>query len=103
VSVDLNAGYTHRSGDGTRAAKDATVWTISTGAPVSGAVGFAAELFGFPATSGPAGAPGSVAILAGPTVTIRPDAVIDIGAIIRLRGVQPHAAYGGLVYNFGRF
>ena len=92
VSLDLNVGYTRRSGDGSRAPRDATVWTVSTGGPIAGAVGFAAELFGFPATSGPAGAPGSVAFLAGPVVTIRPWAVVDAGAIIRLHGVQPHAA-----------
>ena len=103
VAVDLNAGYTRRSGDGSRAPKDATVWTVSTGGPIAGAVGFAAELFGFPATSGPAGAPGSVAFLAGPVVTIRPRAVVDAGAIVRLYGVQPHAVYAGFVYNLGRF
>ena len=103
VALDINAGYTRRSGDGTRAPRNATVWTISTGGPIAGLVGFAAEIFGFPATSGPAGAPGSVAVLGGPTVTLRPWVVIDAGVIIRLRGEQPHAIYGGLVYNFGKF
>jgi hypothetical protein len=103
VALDINAGYTRRSGDGTSAPRNATVWTVSTGGPIAGAVGFAAELFGFPATSGVAGAPGSVAFLAGPVVTVRPWAVVDAGLIVRLRGDQPHAAYAGLVYNFGKF
>jgi hypothetical protein len=103
VALDINAGYTRRSGDDSRAPRNATVWTVSTGGPIAGAVGFAAELFGFPATSGPFGAPGSVAFLAGPVVTIRSWAVVDVGAIVRLRGEQPRALYGGLVYNFGKF
>lgn len=103
IALDINAGYTRRSGDGSTTPRNATVWTISTGGPVSGRIGFAAEVFGFPATSGPAGAEGSVAILGGPTFTLRPWAVADAGVIIRLRGEQPHAIYGGLVYNFGKF
>ena len=103
IALDINIGYTRRSGDGTLAPRDATVWTVSTGGPVGGAIGFAAEVFGFPATRGLAGAPASVAVLGGPTVTIRPWAVIDAGVIVRLHGQQPNAVYGGLVYNFGRF
>jgi hypothetical protein len=102
VALDINAGYTRRSGNGARAPRSATVWTVSTGGPIAGAVGFAAEIFGFPATSGPTGAGGSLAVLAGPVITIRPWAVVDVGAIVRLRGEQPHALYGGLVYNFGK-
>ena len=83
--------------------RNSSVWTVSTGGPISGAVGFAAELFGYPATPGPAGAPGSIAVLTGPTFTIRPWAVIDAGAIVRVHGVQPNALYAGLVYNFGKF
>jgi hypothetical protein len=103
VALDINAGYTRRSGDGSVAPRNATVWTVSTGGPIAGPVGFSAEIFGFPSTSGPAGAPGSVALLAGPTATLRPWAVIDGGVIVRLRGEQPHAVYAGLVYNFGKF
>jgi hypothetical protein len=103
VGLDINAGYTRRSGDGSVVPKDVAVWTISSGGPVHGALGFAAELFGFPATSGPAGAPGSVGVLAGPVVTVRPWAVLDAGVIVRLRGEQPNAMYADLVYNFGTF
>lgn len=103
VALDINVGYTRRSGDGTDAPRNATLWTISTGGPLMGSVGFAAEIFGFPGTSGPAGGPASVAMLGGPTLTVRPWAVIDAGVIVRLRGQQPNAVYGGFVYNFGKF
>ena len=102
MALDINAGYTRRSGDGAGVPRNATVWTVSTGGPIGGAVGFAAELFGFPGTSGPTGSPASMAVLAGPVVTLRPWAVLDVGGIVRLRGGQPRALYGGLVYNFGR-
>jgi hypothetical protein len=103
VSLDLNGGYTRRSGDGSGAPRNATVWTVSTGGPVAGALGFAAEVFGFHGTAGPAGGPASIAMLVGPVVTVRPWAVVDVGAIVRLHGAQPHAIYAGLVYNFGKF
>jgi hypothetical protein len=103
VALDINVGYTRRSGTGIFAPRNATVWTVSTGGPLAGAVGFAAEVFGFPGTSGPAGGAGSIAILAGPVFALKPWAVMDTGVIIRLHGDQPHAIYGGLVYNFGSF
>jgi hypothetical protein len=103
VALDLNAGYVRRSGDGTGVPRNATVWTVSTGGPVAGPIGFAAELFGYPRTSGPSGDVASVAFLAGPVVTLKPWAVVDTGVIIRLHGYQPNAWYAGLVYNFGRF
>jgi hypothetical protein len=103
VALDLNAGYTRRSGDGTNVPRNSTVWTVSTGGPVAGALGFAAELFGYPGSSGPSGTRASIALLAGPVITIRPWAVMDAGVIIRLHGGQPNAVYSGLVYNFGRF
>jgi hypothetical protein len=102
VSVDLNAGYTRRSGDGSRAPRNATVWTAAGAVPVAGAVGFTAELFGYPATSGPTGSPGIVALLGGPTFEITPSWIVDFGGIAGLTGPQPDAIYGGLVYNFGR-
>src|ERR1700724_2760753 len=39
VSMDLNLGYTRRSGDGSNAPKNATLWTASFGLPVAGALG----------------------------------------------------------------
>jgi hypothetical protein len=102
VALDVNLGYTRRSGDGVQVPKDATVWTVSTGFPLVRAIGMAAEVFGYPATSGPAGAPSSIALLAGPTIAFLPQAVFDVGAILRLEGPQPNALYAGMVYQLGR-
>jgi len=102
VSLDVNLGYTRRSGDGSRAPKNASVWTAAIGAPIRGPLGLAAELFGFPGTSGPAGAKGSVALLGGPTLVLHPWWTLDAGGILRLRGPQADAFYAGLVYNLGR-
>jgi hypothetical protein len=102
VSLDVNAGYTRRSGDGTRAPRDASLWTIAIGAPLAGPLGLTAEVFGNPATSGPAGAASTVGFLAGPTLAVRPSLTLDCGAIIRVHGSQPNALYAGLVYNLGR-
>lgn len=102
VALDINVGYTRRSGDGTAAPRDASVWTVSTGGPLTGPLGFAAEIFGYPGTSGPAGADGIVALLGGPTVTLEPWLVLDAGVIIPLTGPQPRALYGGLTWNAGR-
>ena len=46
VAMDLNAGATHRSGDGSRAPQTATIWTASFGFPISGPIGGTAEVFG---------------------------------------------------------
>ena len=63
VAMDLNVGYTRRSGDGQTAPRHATVWTASFGGPAAGAVGWVAELYGLPRTSGPAGQDAIVAAL----------------------------------------
>jgi hypothetical protein len=102
VALDINLGYIRRSGDGTVAPKNASVWTVSTGGPVNGRLGFSAELFGFPATSGPAGMDGIVALLGGPTLTLKAWLVLDGGVIIPLTGPQPKALYSGLTWNIGR-
>lgn len=103
VSLDVNVGYTRRSGDGLLAPRNATVWTVSTGFPVAGVLGLAAEVFGYPETTGPAGAPSTVAVLAGPTFALLRRAVFDIGGILHLRGPQPNALYAGVAYNLGSF
>jgi hypothetical protein len=103
VALDLNAGYTRRSGTDEIAPRNATVWTVSFGGPAAGAVGWAAELYGYPGTSGPAGSDAIVAVLFGPTVTIRPWLVLDTGIIHPVRGPQPRAFYVGTTYNIGRF
>jgi hypothetical protein len=102
VALDINVGYTHRSGDGTVVPKNASVWTVSTGGPITRPLGLAAEVFGFPATSGPAGMDGIVALLGGPTLTLEPWLVLDAGVIIPLTGPQPKALYSGLTWNVGR-
>ena len=101
-SLDVNAGYTLRSGNGTKAPRDATLWTVAVGGPLHGPWGLAAEGFGFPATGGPAGAPNAVAVLAGPTLAVSPRWTLDLGAILHLRGRQPDALYFGFVHNVGR-
>jgi hypothetical protein len=102
VAMDLNAGYTHRSGDGTNAPTNATAWTASFGGPLAGPVGWVAECYGYPATSGPSGQRSIVALLGGPTFTLRPWLVFDAGVIVPVTGPQPRALYAGAVYNVGR-
>ena len=102
VAMDLNAGYTRRSGDGLTAPRNATVWTASFGGPAAGPVGWVAELYGYPRTSGPAGQDNIVAILLGPTFGVRASLALDGGVIVPLTGPQPHAVYFGGVWNIGR-
>lgn len=102
LALDLNYGYLRRSGDGSRAPRDATVWTVSGGVPVAGALGWVGECFGFPKTTGPAGQNGTVAFLTGPTAQLRPWLVLDAGVILPIAGPQPNALYAGLTWNFGR-
>jgi len=102
LSLDLNYGYVRRSGDGRHAPRDATLWTASGGVPVIGALGWVGEFFGYPGTSGPAGANSTAAFLTGPTFQVRNWLVLDAGVILPLAGPQPHALYAGLTWNFGR-
>ena len=102
VAMDLNVGYTRRGGDGTTAPRNATVWTASFGGPARGPLGWVAELYGYPATSGPAGDDSIVAFLAGPTFAVRGWLVLDVGAIVAIAGPQPRAFYAGVTYNVGR-
>jgi hypothetical protein len=101
-ALDINAGYTRRSGDGTQAPRDATLWTVSGGGPVYGALGWVAEVFGFPGTTGPAGGAGTVSFLTGPTLEVEKWLVLDLGAIIPLGGPAPHSFYAGLTWNIGK-
>ena len=103
VAMDLNIGQTRRSGDGSRAPITAQIWTASFGFPISGPLGGLAEFFGYPRTSGPAGAEATAALLAGPTFIVREWLAIDAGIITPLTGPQPHAVYVGFVWNFGCF
>ncbi len=65
-------------------------------------VGWVAEFYGFPATSGPAGDEATVAFLVGPTLKVRPWLVLDAGVIVPIAGPQPNAVYVGVTYNVGR-
>jgi len=102
VAMDLNVGYTRRSGNGTQAPKNATLWTASFGGPAVGKLGWVAEMYGYPRTTGPAGQAAIVAVLAGPTYTAKDWLALDTGVIIPVTGPQPHAVYAGLVWNVGK-
>jgi hypothetical protein len=102
VELDINLGYTRRSGDGTTAPQSATLWTISFGGPAVGALGWTAELYGLPGTSGNAGKSPVVAALFGPTFTVESWLVLDLGIIEPVSGPQAHAVYCGCVWNIGR-
>jgi hypothetical protein len=103
VAMDLNVGYTRRSGDGTAAPQNATMWTASFGGPVAGQVGWVAELFGYPATSGPAGEKSTTALLGGPTLMVHPWLVLDAGVIVPVSGPQPRGLYAGATWSIGRW
>jgi len=100
--LDLNAGYTRRSGNGTTAPTDATLLTASFGMPIHGHVGAVAELFAYPGTAGPSGAPPQVGFLTGPTLQVQPWLVLDAGVILNVQHMGANAAYAGLTYNIGR-
>ena len=102
VAMDLNVGYTRRSGDGSVAPRNGVLWTAAFGGPARGALGWVAELYGYPATSEPAGVPAIVAFLGGPTLQVRRWLVLDVGVILPVTGPQPRAVYAGAVYNVGR-
>ena len=100
--LDLNAGYTHRSGDGTKAPTSATFVTASFGTQFSGPWGGVAELFSYPGTGGPAGMTTQAGFLFGPTLIVRPWLVLDAGAILNVANMGGNAAYAGVTYNVGR-
>jgi hypothetical protein len=102
VDMDANVGYTRRSGNGSKAAKEFTLWAVSAGSPVIGALGWVGEIYGYPGTSGPAGAAPIVALLTGPTVQPHPWLALDAGIIIPVSGPQPTSLYAGFVWNVGR-
>lgn len=102
VSVDANVGYTRLGGDGTIAPRNSTLWTVAAGFPIAGHVAWAAEVFGFPGTSGPSGAPPVVAFLTGPTYQLRPCLVLDAGATFDVARFGGTSIYGGFTWNIGR-
>jgi hypothetical protein len=100
--LDLNAGYTHRSGNGEIAPINATFLTASFGTQFTGPLGGVAELFSYPGTGGPAGTSTQMGFLFGPTLEIAPWLVLDAGAILNVRNMGGNAAYAGVTYNVGR-
>jgi hypothetical protein len=102
ASIDINAGITRRSGDGSTAPRTATFWTVAGGVPVAGPFGWQLECFGFPGTHGPAGGAPIVAILTGPTLGYWQTLAFDAGIIVPVSGPQLHAFYAGLVTNLGK-
>jgi len=102
VALDVNAGYTWRSGDGSEAPKAATFWTVSWGFELSERVSWVVECFGYPGTAGPSGAPGSSALLTGPTYTVNPSTVLDAGIILNVKRFGGTAVYAGVTWNIGR-
>jgi hypothetical protein len=102
VALDVNVAATERSGDGTDAPRLSTLWTVSTGYPIVAWLGAVTEIYGYPGTTGEAGEPPVVAVLLGPTATVRPWLVLDTGIIVPVSGPQPHAFYLGVTWNVGR-
>jgi hypothetical protein len=102
VSLDVNVGYTRRSGDGANAPQQSTVWTAAAAIPIRGGLLWAAEVFGYPGTSGPAGYAPIVAFLTGPAFEIRRSVVLDAGFILNITGFGGTAFYAGLTWNMGR-
>jgi len=100
--LDLNAGYTHRTGTGETVPVNATLLTASFGGPIHGPVGAVAELFTYPGTGGASGAPPQVGFLTGPTLQVRPWLVLDAGVILNVQHMGANAVYAGLTYNVGR-
>ena len=102
LSVDANVGYTRRSGDGATVPIHATLWTISAGTPVMGALGWTVECYGYPGMGGPTDQAPIVALLGGPTFLARSWLAFDAGVIVPVAGPQPRALYAGAVYNVGK-
>ena len=101
VGLDLNAGYVRRSGNGTSAPKNATVFTAAVAGALYQQAGWTVELYAYPRTQGPSGATTVAALLGGPTLRLNPATVFDVGRIVRLAGDQPSAWYVGLTRNLG--
>lgn len=101
VSLDVNVGYTRRGGDGTITPKEAWLWTVASGFPLKGAIGGTVEVYGLPATSGPAGSANIVAGLGGVTWGVHPWLVLDGGIIFAIDGPQAFALFAGLTWNIG--
>ncbi len=101
VSLDLNAGATWRTGDGTTVPRTSTFWTVAASAPVRGSIGWGLECYSYPGTGGAAGSVPIVAILTGPTWLVHRALSLDMGVISPIIGPQPRALYVGVTTNLG--
>lgn len=101
VEIDINGVYTRRS-SAAHVPRDATLWTVSADGPVAGALGWTAEVYGYPGTGGAGGRAPIVALLAGPTLSVRQWLACDLGGIIPIHGPQPRAFYAGGTWNIGQ-
>src|SRR5439155_10974482 len=99
VAIDLNVGYTVRTGDGSVLPKAASVWTASFGGSLIDPLGWVVECFGYPGTTGRSGQPPSIGLLFGPTYQLHPWLFFDAGVILPVAGPQPNALYAGVVWN----
>ena len=109
VSLDVNAGVSLRGGDGSAAPNTSTLWAVSTGIPVTNRLAWAAEVYGYPGTAGPAGAAPVVAFLTGPSFGLTDSTVVDLGMIFNISGLGTavyglgvNSIYAGLTWNMGR-
>ena len=99
MSLDINVGYTHRSGAGTRVPRTAALWTVSAGITIVGPLGWTGEISGMPGTGGLAGQRPIVACLTGPTLTVREWLVFDAGVSPTIHGPQQPYVYAGVTWN----
>jgi hypothetical protein len=100
-SLDVNVGYTYRSGSGLPAPKHSTLWTVSPAFTVYGRLGWTAEVFGYPGTRGLSGYAPEWGMTVGPTFVLHRSAVVDAGVVINVRGLGADAVYAGLTWNVG--
>jgi hypothetical protein len=101
VALDVNVGYTRRNGDGAVVPRDATLWAVSLGGPGSGDIGWVAEVYGLPGTSGNAGQEPTVAALVGPTFSAG-SLAFDVGVIVPIVGPKVRSLFAGGVWNVGQ-
>lgn len=101
LSLDVNFGYTHRSGSGVTVPRTATLWTVSTGLSLVGPLGWTGEISGLPGTGDRSGQPPIVACLTGLTLTARKWLVFDAGVSPTLHGPQTSYVFAGVTWNIG--
>ena len=101
-SLDVNVGYTYRSGSGLPVPKHSTLWTVSPAFTVYGRLGWTAEVFGYPGTRGLDGYAPEVGMTVGPSFVLHRSAVVDAGVVVNVRGLGANALYAGVTWNVGR-